>query len=142
MKPIHLLALSCLALVCPARADDATLTIGKQSVHAEIVATPGARARGLMQRGRLCADCGMLFVFPSESRYGFWMKDTVLPLSIAFVARNGRIINIEEMQPNTLEVHYPQENALYALEMSGGWFAAHGVRPGDKVGGIPQVHAE
>lgn len=118
------------------------LQVGGHGVRAELATTQEAREHGLMQRKRLCADCGMLFVFPAEGRYRFWMKDTPLPLAIAFVARDGRILNIEEMRPNTPDVHPAAGDALYALEMNSGWFAAHGVRPGDKVQGIPAIHAE
>src|SRR5271169_4457186 len=99
MKIIRFSLLLCLIFIPSAHAENLTLKIGKQTVHAEIADTPEARAHGLMKRDHLYADCGMLFVFPVAKPYGFWMKDTPLPLSIAFVARDGRIINIAEMQP-------------------------------------------
>jgi uncharacterized membrane protein (UPF0127 family) len=86
-----------------------------------------------MQRTTLCADCGMLFVFPASTRLAFWMKNTTLALSIAFVGSDGRIVNIEEMQPYSLDIHYSASAALYALEMNRGWFATHRVNPGDLV---------
>jgi len=136
MKIIRLSLLLCLACIPLAQADNLTLKIGQQSIVAEIADTPQAREHGLMQRDHLCANCGMLFVFPVAQRQGFWMKDTPLPLSIAFIARDGRIINVAEMQPDTLDVHYAEGDALYALEMNRGWFAAHGIKPGDRVGGL------
>ncbi len=128
-----LLALACVPL---AHADGLTLRIGKQTVHSEVADTPEAREHGLMGRKTLCGNCGMLFVFPDAGRYGFWMKNTPLPLSIAFIARDGHIVNIEEMQPYSLDGHYALSDALYALEMNSGWFAAHGIKPGDKVEGV------
>lgn len=140
MKTVVCLLLLALASVPQAHAGSLTLKIGAQTVHADVVSTPAARERGLMGRNTLCADCGMLFIFPSAGRYGFWMKDTPLPLSIAFIARDGRIVNIEEMQPYTLNPHYAQGDILYALEMNGRWFAMHGIKPGDRMrsrGAIP-----
>ena len=134
--------LLCLALALPsAWAEKVTLRIGKQTVHAEIANTPQSRERGLMQRNQLCADCGMLFVFEKADRYNFWMKDTPLPLSIAFIAANGAIINIAEMLPDTTDVHSANGDALYALEMSSGWFARNGIKPGNRVRGIEHVSA-
>lgn len=124
----------------PAIAQETTLSIRKFTIHAEIADTPHSRARGLMQRNSLCADCGMLFVFDKPARYDFWMKNTSLPLSIAFIAADGGIINIDEMQPNTTDNHSAQGEALYALEMNSGWFARHGVAPRDRVQGLPRTH--
>lgn len=138
MKILRLILALCLAFAPLAQADGLTLKIGKAAVQAEVAATPEAREQGLMHREHLCTDCGMLFVFPVAGRYGFWMKNTPLPLAIAFISRDGRIINIAEMQPDTVDVHYAEGNAQYALEMNGGWFAAHGVKPGDGVKGIPR----
>ncbi len=142
MKLTRTALLLCLTLALPsAWAEKITLRIGKQTVHAEIAATPQSRERGLMQRDRLCADCGMLFVFEKADRYNFWMKDTPLPLSIAFITADGAVINIEEMQPNTTDTHGAKEDALYALEMSGGWFARNGIKPGHRVRGVKNVPA-
>ena len=134
--------LLCLTLaLSPAWAGKITLRIGKQAVHAEIADTPQSRERGLMQRDHLCADCGMLFVFNKADRYNFWMKDTPLPLSIAFIAADGAVINIEEMQPNTTDTHGAKGDALYALEMPGGWFARNGIKSGHRVRGVKNVSA-
>lgn len=124
-------------MAAPALAGDITLHVGGQTVHAEVADTLAVQERGLMGRGKLCANCGMLFVFAKPGHYGFWMKNTPLPLSIAFIGGNGRIINIAEMQPNTLKIHYPRRDALFTLEMRRGWFAAHGIKPGDRVTGLP-----
>lgn len=132
---------NCLLPLSSAWGDDANLRIGPHIVKAEIAATPESRMRGLMQRSSLCAQCGMLFVFPAAGRHGFWMKDTPLPLSIAFIAPDGSIINIEEMQPHAIERHYAKNKALYALEMNGGWFARHGIKAGDRVLGAMNIVA-
>ena len=140
MRPTRTALLLCLVLALPsAWAEKIMLRIGKQTAHAEIADTPQSRERGLMQRDHLCADCGMLFVFEKADRYNFWMKDTPLPLSIAFIAANGAIINIAEMQPDTTDVHSAKRNALYALEMNSGWFARNGIKPGDRVRGLKQA---
>ncbi|MBI4936804.1 MAG: DUF192 domain-containing protein [Nitrosomonadales bacterium] len=132
--------LICLALALPpAWAETVSLKIGKQTVHAEIANTPQSRERGLMQRDRLCGNCGMLFVFEQAGRYAFWMKNTPLPLSIAFIAADGSILNTAEMQPNTSNPHGAQGNALYALEMNRNWFASNGIKPGDKVFGLERA---
>ncbi len=136
MKIVNCLLLGILACVPQAQADGLALKIGAHTVTAEIAATPEARELGLMQRKSLCADCGMLFVFPDAKRYAFWMKNTPLPLSIAFIARDGRIVNIDEMQPYSLDPHYAQDKVPYALEMNSGWFAAHGIKPGARVAGM------
>jgi uncharacterized membrane protein (UPF0127 family) len=128
-----------LTLLAPAQAGDITLGIGTHVIRAEVAATPAARRLGLMHRKALCANCGMLFVYETPARDGFWMKNTLLPLSIAFIDADGRIINIAEMQPATLELHYPQGDAQYVLEMGGGWFRARGIRPGDRVQGLPRA---
>ena len=140
MKLIRTVLLLCLAFVLPsAGAGTITLNIGRQTIYAEVVDTPQSRERGLMQRDHLCANCGMLFVFENPGRPSFWMKDTTLPLAIAFIAADGTIINIEEMQPDTTGSHVAQNDALYALEMNRNWFAKNGIRPDDKVRGIPQT---
>ena len=134
MKLTCTVLLLCLAFVLPsAWAEKITLHIGKQTVHADIADTPQSREHGLMQRDHLCANCGMLFVFEKAGRYRFWMKDTPLPLSIAFIAADGSIINIAEMQPYTTDSHGAEGEALYALEMNRSWFAGNGIKPGDKV---------
>ena len=89
-----------------------------------------------MQRSLLCANCGMLFIFEKADRYSFWMKNTPLPLSIAFIAADGSILNIEKMQPNTIDTHDALGDALYALEMNSGWFTRNGIKRGIIVQGL------
>ena len=135
------LLLSLTLVLPPAWAEKINLMIGEQAVLAEVAATPQSRERGLMRRDQLCADCGMLFVFEKADRYGFWMKDTPLPLSIAFIAADGAIINIAEMQPETTGIHRAEREVLYALEMHSGWFARNGIKPGDRVRWLNRVPA-
>ncbi len=137
MKIARFLVLLTFAAASLAQAGDIALKIGRQAIRVEVADTLEGQKRGLMHRERLCPDCGMLFVFPAPARYGFWMKNTQLPLAIAFIGDDGRIINITEMQPNTLDVHYPLRDALYTLEMNRGWFDAHGIKPGDRIEGLP-----
>lgn len=120
----------------PAWGDNVFLHVGPHIINAEIASTPERRMHGLMQHDYLCADCGMLFVFPKADRYSFWMKDTPLPLSIAFLTMDGSIINILDMQPNTIDLHSANSEALYALEMNRGWFSLHGINVGDLVLGV------
>lgn len=110
-----------------------TLHIGMHRIQAEIADTPQSRERGLMQRTHLCEHCGMLFVFEEAAQHGFWMKNTPLPLSIAFINTDGVILNIADMQPGTSLIHRAQGNALYALEMNRGWFAKRGIKRGSMV---------
>lgn len=130
------LLLCTLLFMSAARSETITLSIGNQAIQAEVAATRQSRERGLMQHKQLCENCGMLFVFGHADRHGFWMKDTALPLAIAFIASDGSILNITEMQANTLSEHYPQGNVQYALEMNKGWFARHGIKTKDKVYGL------
>jgi uncharacterized membrane protein (UPF0127 family) len=141
MKRLLCLVLSfCLACALPpAWADTVPLKIRGQTARAEIANTPQSRERGLMQREHLCANCGMLFVFEKAERHAFWMKNTPLPLSIAFISADGRVLNTAEMQPYTTDTHHAQGDALYALEMNRNWFARHGIRPGDKVLGLERA---
>jgi len=141
MRLLSLLFLSGLLALQPAWCADIALTVGNRRIHAEIANTPESREHGLMQRDHLCANCGMLFVFKKADRYSFWMKDTPLPLSIAFIAADGAIINIAEMQANTTAPHSAKEDALYALEMPSGWFARNGIQPGHRVQGVNHVPA-
>ncbi len=135
MRHLQIFLLLCLALPS-AWAETLSLSINQHPLQAEVAATPQSREHGLMQRKQLCPDCGMLFIFPNADRHTFWMKDTALPLSIAFIAADGSIINIAEMQPNTTDYHRALGDALYALEMNRGWFASHDIRPNGKVMGL------
>jgi uncharacterized membrane protein (UPF0127 family) len=96
----------------------------------EVVDTPEERSRGLMFRESMPENQGMLFVFEQEGQYSFYMRDTLLPLSIAFVEGEGDIIEIEDMEPLTEDLHAPEEPYLYAIEVNQGWFDRHGIGAG------------
>lgn len=109
------------------------LYIKDKEIQVEVAKTPEERAQGLMGRRHLGKDEGMLFIFETEDHHGFWMKDTLIPLSIAFIDRKGQIVRITDMRPLTLESHSPPQPILYALEMKKGWFSANGIKVGDIV---------
>jgi uncharacterized membrane protein (UPF0127 family) len=103
-------------------------------IRVEVAKTPEEREKGLMGRKHLGPDDGMLFIFETEDYHGFWMKNTLIPLNIAFIDKGGRIVSIAEMKPLTLDSHDPPKPILYALEMNKGWFSKHGIKAGDVVG--------
>ena len=113
------------------------LSINDHQIRAEVAATPEQRSTGLMHRFSLRPDHGMIFVFERPGPQSFWMKNTFIPLSIAFIAPDGRIINIDDMAPQDETSHRSKGPALYALEMRKGWFAERGIRAGDFVKGLP-----
>jgi uncharacterized membrane protein (UPF0127 family) len=112
------------------------LRINGHRVVAEVAATEASRTTGLMNRFSLQPDHGMLFVFKEAQPQAFWMKNTYVPLSIAFIGGDGRILNIDDMAPQTEATHPSRGPALYALEMKKGWFAERGIKPGDGVAGL------
>ncbi|HMK77760.1 MAG TPA: DUF192 domain-containing protein [Thermodesulfobacteriota bacterium] len=109
------------------------LYIHEKEIWVDVAKTPEERNHGLMGRKHLGKDEGMLFIFETEDYHGFWMKDTVIPLSIAFIDQDGRIVSITDMRPQTLDSHVPPRPILYALEMNRGWFSSHGIKTGDVV---------
>jgi len=114
-----------------------SLSINGQKIVAEVATTPEQRATGLMHRFSLRPDRGMLFVFERAEPQAFWMKNTFIPLSIAFIGADGRIMHITDMAPQDERLHWSKGPALHALEMRKGWFAERGIRPGDAVTGLP-----
>jgi len=115
------------------------LAINGHHLVAEIASTNDARTTGLMNRFSLQPDHGMLFVFREPQELAFWMKNTYVPLSIAFIASDGRIVNIDDMAPRTENTHPSRGPAIYALEMKKGWFADRGIRAGDAVKGLEKA---
>lgn len=136
-------------LACGARGDKAgadlptaTIHVGNHRLSVEVAATPAARGRGLMFREELPEDGGMLFVFPEEKVLEFWMRNTRIPLSIAFADGSGRIVRIADMDPLSETPVSSGAPARYALEVNRGWFDAHGVRSGDALGRLPTPRVE
>lgn len=114
-----------------------TLKAGMHLIHAQVASTPEQRATGLMFRSEMPANEGMLFVFEESAGQCFWMKNTLLPLSIAFIDDSGRIVNLDEMQPKTEKPHCSTQPVRFVLEMNKGWFKKHGFKPGDQLKGAP-----
>ena len=138
------LALATLVLACAVQADEpqmnlprVKLTTGMHVIDAQVAATPDQRMTGLMFRKEMPQNEGMLFVFEAPSQQCFWMKNTLLPLSIAFVADDGTIVNIDEMKAQTLDSHCSARPVRYVLEMNTGWFARKGIKAGAKLAGPP-----
>lgn len=112
------------------------LSIKGHKLTAEIAATTETRMTGLMHRFSLGSDHGMLFVFREPAQQAFWMKNTYVALSIAYIDDKGRIVNIEDMAPKTENTHPSNGPVLYALEMKKGWFKERGVEAGASVEGL------
>lgn len=110
-----------------------TLKIQTHTITAEVADTASKRMTGLMNREYLPDHNGMLFIFPTTDRHCMWMKNTPLPLSVAFLDEAGRIINIADMSPKTLTAHCAAGPARYALEMNAHWFSARKIVAGDQV---------
>jgi uncharacterized membrane protein (UPF0127 family) len=138
LRPLALLliASACSFPVAAQSLPTMELTINGHRITAEVAANLPSRTNGLMRRFSLLPDHGMLFVFDEPQPLAFWMKNTYIPLSIAFIGRDGRILNIEDMSPQTEMTHDSRGPAMYALEMKKGWFAQFGIGAGDRVEGI------
>lgn len=119
------------------RLDTVDLTAGMHVIKAELAVTPAQQAVGMMMRTEMGANEGMLFVNSESSSRCFWMRNTLLPLSIAFIADDGTIVNIAEMQPRSDESHCSTKPVRYALEMNKGWFAKRGIQAGSRIRGGP-----
>ena len=115
------------------------LSAGFHRIEAEVAATDQNRQLGLMNRRSMPVQRGMLFVFNHENTHCMWMRNTLLPLSVAFMDAGGTIINIEDMQPQTEDNHCARRPARFALEMNLGWFAQRGIKPGTKLNGIDKA---
>jgi uncharacterized membrane protein (UPF0127 family) len=105
----------------------------REELTVELARTPAERNRGLMSREHLPDNSGMLFVFPEDTTTSFWMRDTFIPLSIAFIATDGAILEIQDMEPLSTELHQPPGPYRYGLEVNQGWFERHGFQTGDGV---------
>ncbi|MGB2816103.1 MAG: DUF192 domain-containing protein [Burkholderiaceae bacterium] len=113
------------------------LTAGIHVITAEAATTPQTRTVGLMYRERLAPNHGMLFVFEEKSQQCFWMRNTLVPLTIAFIEDDGTIAQLADMAPKTEVSHCSQKPVRYALEMEQGWFAKRGIAAGARMGGLP-----
>jgi uncharacterized protein len=113
------------------------LTAGMFVIDAAVAANDADREQGLMYRTQLAPNEGMLFVFGENAVHCFWMKNTLIPLSIAFMRADGTVTDIDEMDAETTNNHCPRNNGVYALEMSQGWFSSKGIKPGTKIQGLP-----
>lgn len=114
-----------------------TLTAGMHRIDAQVAATPVQRNIGLMFRKTMPQHEGMLFAFEQPAIQCFWMKNTLLPLTAAFVADDGRIVNLVDMAPQSLDSHCSTLPVRYVLEMNQGWFAKKGLRAGARLAGPP-----
>ncbi len=114
---------------------------GTAELKVEVADDGEERAMGLMYRDRLAADQGMLFVYPELEERNFWMKNTRIPLSIAFIADDGTIVHIADMAPQQTTLTPSLKPVRYALEVNRGWFVEHGVKEGDTVRNLPEPAA-
>ena len=121
-------------LACPLKLPVATISLKGHPLAVELAATPKARVCGLSKRVHMPQNKGMLFIYPDLGKRSFWMKDTQIPLSIAFLNDSGKILSIHKMAPMQTDERYRSRQAVrYALEVNQGWFAAHGIEVGDIV---------
>ena len=114
-----------------------TLQAGIHNIRAAVARTPDQRQTGLMFRREMAQHEGMLFVFDEASPQCFWMKNTLLPLSIAFLADDGSVVNVDEMKAQTLDSHCSTRPVRFVLEMNQGWFNKRGIQAGSKISGAP-----
>jgi uncharacterized membrane protein (UPF0127 family) len=143
---IRHLAFAAALFAAPALAQQPTLpTIelgaGMYLIRAEVADNFSSRMQGLMRRTSLAPNGGMLFVFDEDGTNCMWMKNTLIPLSVAFIDARGVILNIADMQPLTEESHCAARPARYALEMTQGWFAQRGIRAGARLRGLDRLPA-
>ena len=137
-------AIACLSPPLPAMAQQKfktiPLTAGMHVIQAEVAATESEREQGLMYREKLGPNEGMVFLFEAPAHVCMWMKNTLIPLSVAFIDENGRIVNIENMQPQTTDSHCAKKPIRYALEMNRGWFKEKNIKPGSMIQGLPHLY--
>jgi uncharacterized protein len=115
------------------------LSAGVHLIRAEVANNFETRGRGLMFRQSLEPNQGMLFVFEEAATHCMWMRNTFIPLSVAFIGADGTIVNIADMKPKDDSTHCAQRPVPYALEMERGWFASRGIKPGQKIGGLEKA---
>lgn len=115
-----------------------SLNAGIHVIKAEVAAREAERQQGLMFREKMGPNEGMVFLFEAPAGVCMWMKNTLIPLSVAFIDESGKIVNIEDMQPHTTESHCAKKLVRYALEMNQGWFKQKNIRPGSAIDGLPR----
>ncbi len=145
----RLAALALSSLMAAATAQDVpqalpsiTLQAGMHNIRAAVAKTPQQRQIGLMFRRAMAQHEGMLFIFDEASPQCFWMKNTPLPLTIAFLADDGTVVNLADMQPQALDTHCSAKPVRFVLEMHQGWFAKRGLKAGAKISGPPFTAAD
>ncbi len=136
------IALLCLAALAsaqegPQKLPQVRLNAGIHNINAELASTPQQREIGLMFRSAMPASDGMLFVFERPAQQCFWMRNTLIPLSVAFVGDDGSVVNIDDMKPQTLDSHCSAKPVRFVLEMNEGWFAKRGIKAGSRLRGGP-----
>jgi uncharacterized membrane protein (UPF0127 family) len=120
----------------------ARLTAGMHVITAELATTPQSRTIGMMFREKTPPNRGMLFVFDYKAQQCFWMRNTPLPLSIAFIEDDGTIVQLSDMAPRSETMHCSQRPIRFALEMEQGWFVRKGALVGSKIGGLPSPRSQ
>lgn len=131
-------ALACAGAQAQEKFPVVQLNAGMYVIQAEVAATEPQRELGLMNRDKLAPNAGMVFLFERPAQVCMWMKNTLIPLSVAFMDASGKILNIEDMQPQTTDSHCTAAPASYALEMNQGWFRQKHINPGSTIGGLPK----
>jgi uncharacterized membrane protein (UPF0127 family) len=134
------LATPCIFAQQAAKFPVSQLTAGIYVIKAEVASTETQRALGLMFREIMAPNEGMAFIFDEPAQVCMWMKNTLIPLSVAFLDDNGNIVNIEDMKAQTLESHCAKKPVRYALEMNLGWFKQKNIKPGTTISGLQKPH--
>ena len=136
------IAVLCLAALAsaqegPQKLAQVRLNAGIHNINAELASTPQQREIGLMFRTAMPANDGMLFTFEQPAQQCFWMRNTLIPLSVAFIGDDGSVVNIDDMKPQTLDSHCSAKPVRFVLEMNEGWFAKRGIKVGSRLRGGP-----
>lgn len=139
MKKILCLLVLWFAATAHAELPAVDLAIGMHRIRAEVADSMGTRMEGLMYRKSMPQGAGMVFVFDENAAHCMWMKNTLIPLSVAFIDEAGEIINIADMQPQSEQTHCAARPARYALEMNKGWFAQRGIKAGARFRGLEKL---
>lgn len=139
MKNVFFLLAALWAANAQAQLPAVELAAGMHLIRAEVADSMGTRMQGLMHRKSMPQGAGMVFVFDERATHCMWMKNTLIPLSVAFIDETGAIINIADMQPHSEQSHCATRPARYALEMNQGWFAQRGIKPGAKLRGLEKL---